>query len=418
MCRLHDTGHNKTTTILEMKIVNEIRYLITAVAAITASIGCKKPYLPLVVASNPNYLVVEGVINNGNDSTIIRLGRTTTISSDTLTKPELNAVVTVQSNTNNTYPLREKDNGYYVSPGLNLSASNKYQLKIVTKDSKAYQSDFESVKNSPPIDSVYYQIKSNGLQIYTATHDRLKQTTYYRWEYAETYIIHSEYDSFYIHVKDPFDTVLSRLPGQQVYTCWVTGQSSTIYLNSSAKLLKDVIADNTLNFIPSTSNKVATRYSILVKQYALSTDAYNYWQNLKKNTEQLGGIFDAQPSEISGNIHCITIPSEPVIGFISVGSYTQGRIFIDNRDLPAWRPDPDPYYADCFILNFLFSDPLQAGTNTVAKNLYTDLYVPVNIIATTGKKGPIILGWTGAPNHCVDCTLRGTNKKPVFWTNE
>ncbi len=379
---------------------------------------CKKPYLPAVVASNANYLVVEGVINPGSDSTIIKLSRTTTISSDTLTKPELNATVTVQSNTNVTYPLTEKGSGYYISPGLNLSASNKYQVRIVTKDSKAYQSDFEAVKNSPPIDSVYYQIKSNGVQIYSAAHDPSNSTTYYRWEYAETYIIHSKYDSYYIHVKDPYDTVLARLPNQQIYQCWITNQSSTIYLNSSAKLLKDVITGNALNFIPSTSEKIASRYSILIKQYALTADAYNYWQNLKKNTEQLGSIFDAQPSEISGNIHCITIPSEPVIGFISVGSYTQSRIFIANRNLPAWLPDPDPYYADCFILKFLFTDPLQGSTNTVATDIYTDLYVPVDIIATTGKKGPVILGWTGAPEHCVDCTLRGTNIQPGFWTNE
>lgn len=38
--------------------------------------ACKKPYTPDVVASPNSYLVVEGVINSGSDSTIIKLNRT------------------------------------------------------------------------------------------------------------------------------------------------------------------------------------------------------------------------------------------------------------------------------------------------------------------------------------------------------
>jgi len=377
--------------------------------------SCKKAYLPPVVASNANYLVVEGVINSGQDSTIIKLSRTSPLSSDTIAKPELNATVVVESSSNASYPLTEKGNGYYVSPGLNLSASNKYQLKIVTTDNKAYQSDFVAVKNSPPIDSVYYQIKGNSLQIYSATHDPSNSTRYYRWEYAETYILHSYYNSAGIHVRDPYDTVLFRLPDQEIYTCWVSDLSSSIFLNSSVKLSNDVIAGNPLNIIPSTSNKIAVRYSILVKQYALTEDAYNYWQILKKNTEQLGSIFDAQPSEISGNIHCVTIPAEPVIGFLSAGSYSQTRIFIDDAYLPAWRPDPDPYYAGCYILPFLYFNP-RTMENEVQTSIYSDIYMPVQAI-TTGGPSPKILGWTGAPPQCVDCTLRGTNIQPSFWVN-
>ena len=57
--------------------------------------SCKKPYLPTVVATNSNYLVVEGTINTGQDSTVIKSSRTTAIYSDAPTKPELNATVEI-----------------------------------------------------------------------------------------------------------------------------------------------------------------------------------------------------------------------------------------------------------------------------------------------------------------------------------
>jgi hypothetical protein len=394
--------------------MNKVWYYITiAVIAggLSISTGCRKPYLPPVIASSSNYLVVEGVIDPGQDSTIIRLSRTVSLSSTIGTKPELNAAVVVESDANTTYPLYEKGNGYYFSPGLNLNASNKYHLRITTSG-KVYQSDFVAVKNSPPIDSVYYRIESNGLQIYADTHDPSNSTRYYRWDFAETYIVQSLYNSHEIHVKDPGDTVLARPPAEQIFQCWVTDSANNINLNSSAKLSNDVITKNIIDFIPSTSEKLGNRYSILVKQYALTEDAYNYWTQLKKNTEQLGSIFDSQPSEIPGNIHCVTVPSEPVLGFISVGSYSQSRIFIDNFYLPAWLP-VKPYYDGCFLVSVYYVDATQNYTNTVASNIYNDLYIPIDPITVPHQ--PIILGFTASKSKCADCTLRGTNKEPGFW---
>jgi hypothetical protein len=126
----------------------------------------------------------------------------------------------------------------------------------------------------------------------------------------------------------------------------------------------------------------------------------------------LGSIFDAQPSEIPGNIHCVTVPSEPVLGFISVGSYSQSRIFIDNFYLPAWLP-VKPYYDGCYLSMFYYQDLTQGKTNTVATDIYGLGYVPVSPV--TVPHSPIILGYTASTPQCVDCTLRGTNKEPGFW---
>src|SRR5580658_10004312 len=87
---------------------------------VISALACKKPYNPPAITGNGNYLVVEGVINSGSDSTVIKLSRTVNISSKVTANPESDAVVTVESDQGVSFPLTETPNGNYVSPGLNL----------------------------------------------------------------------------------------------------------------------------------------------------------------------------------------------------------------------------------------------------------------------------------------------------------
>lgn len=375
--------------------------------------GCKKPYAPSVTTATNSFLVVEGMINTGADSTIIHIAHTIPLSAPTgtLPPPELNAGVVVESDANATYPLTDAGNGYYVSSGLNLSATNKYRLKITTSGNTVYESDFVPVKNSPPIDSVNYMFNSDGLDIHVSTHDPSNSTRYYRWSYDETWIIHSNFDSFEELHKVPFDTILPRPLEDQIYQCWQNHRSNVIVLGSTAALTQDIISQTKLTSIATGSEKVANRYSILVKQYALTPDAFNYWQQLKKNTEQLGSIFDPQPSEIQGNIHSVSNPSESVVGYISAGSVSQKRIFIDIRDLPSWPPITDN---GCKTDTLLFVG--KGGNNEVRDFLYLENQIPISSI-TLRPGGPII-GYSAGTPECVDCTLRGSNKPPAFWTNQ
>jgi len=374
--------------------------------------GCKKPYDPPAITNTSNYLVVEGIINSGSDSTVIQLSRTIPLSSTATPPPVTGATVSVQGDQNTSYPLNETVPGTYVAAGLNLDNSHKYRLSINT-GGEQYLSDFVPVLNSPPIDSVTYTVASNGVNIFSNTHDPTNTVNYYRWDFQETWIFHSNYNSsFYSNG----DTVLSRNASQEIYTCWGNDASSTIILNSSAKLKSAVIANNPIAFVPSTSGKFTQEYSILVRQYALTGDAYNFWVNLKKITEQLGSIFDAQPSEINGNIHSVTNPAEPVIGYISVGATSSKRIFIRDQQVPAW-PQNLPF---CTIDTFLYKYYPQGSTQAVNQvNEYinylkgaTDPEIPVSSI---GPPGGLPIGYSASTPQCVDCTLRGTNIQPSFW---
>ena len=409
-----------------MKRYNYIIFIVIWIA------GCRKPYNPPAVRASGSYLVVEGVINGGTDSTVIKLSRTVNLSSKNVTNPVIGATLTVERDDNTVYPLTETANGHYMSPGINLDSTRKYRIRIKTANDE-YLSDFVPVLNSPPIDSVSYVIGNNGINIYSDTHDPKNNTHYYRWDYQETWIIHSNYYSFY---QSNGDSVIARdMINDQVYQCWQSDTSNVIILASSSNLSKDVIINNPITFIGPATGKLGGRnsiitsqaasganvYSILLRQYALTSDAYTFWTNMKTNSEQLGSIFDTQPSSVSGNIHSINNPAEVVIGYISAGSIASKRIFLSNQQIPvslSLTINPE-CKLDSFYYSYIppgYFLPLNQENEYFNYNSGAQYgrveYVP---IAALFDKYGMVIGHTGSTEACVDCTLRGTNKEPAFW---
>jgi hypothetical protein len=374
-----------------------------------ALVCCKKPYNPPASSTTNSYLVVEGVINPGNDSTVIKVSRTVKLNDKIANNPVLGAVVTVESDQNSSVALYDINNaGQYSSPGLNLSASRKYRLRIKTTGGE-YLSDFEVVKLTPPIDSVGYYVQNGIVNLYVNAHDATNSTRYYRYDYSETWAFHAKYESDY--VLDPVsNTIQRRTADQDVYHCFGNDASSNIVLTSTEKLARDVVYQSPLIQIPLTSEKVETKYSIIVRQYALTPDAYMFYQNLKKNSEQLGSIFDAQPSQLSGNIHNVTNPVEPVVGYITVSTVQSKRIFIAHEALPG---DVQPIYPyDCENDSALYKDKL--GTNQVQNTLINP---PIDYIPTSAITAPNagIIGFKYSTIPCAECTVRGTTQTPAFW---
>jgi hypothetical protein len=397
---------------------NVYRMICSITLLIAATSGCKKPYEPPVISSNNSYLVIEGLINSGTDSTFIKLTRTVKLSSKAAPAPELNAVVTVESDQNTTYQLQDAGNGLYESAPLNLSPNAKYRLRVKTSDNKEYLSDLVEAKDTPDIDSISYSVQNNGVQFSVNTHDPKNNTRYYRWDFDETWQYISYYPSFYKLDSTGYPTYRINYNGpDNIYQCYATAQSHQVLLGSSAKLTNDVISYAPVDFISAGSGKISHGYSVMLRQYALTSEGFAYWQNVKKNTEQLGSIFDAQPSTLQGNIHCVTNPTEPVIGFISVSSVTAKRLYVDNHFaglfVPFYVEPPD---AGACPLKSIFIAPAQSFQDRLNQIFRTGDTVLVNAINPPGV--PIIVGYTYAWKECVDCRTKqpyGTNTHPVFW---
>ena len=373
-------------------------------ALLAAIFSCRKPYVPKAITNPPNYLVVEGTIFSGADSTIFKLSRTVNISSDSTTNPVTGAQVSVETN-NSTFSLSELRPGYYFSPAQNLDPSQQYRLRIILADQTTYLSDFVPLKTTPPIDSIGFIIQNTGLQLYVNAHDANNSTRYYRWAYEETWQFQAKYQSTTI---TNGIALMPRKANYQIFSCFAGDISSTILLGSSAKLSQDVI-HAALVFIPSTSEKVGIKYSILLRQYALTPDAFTFWTSLKTNSEQLGSIFDAQPSQINGNIHNISNPNERVFGYVSACTVQTKRIFIPHSSLPGSWNVKYPY--DCSLDSLWYDNPKTHENQVLELIPFGSNKVPVSYFGTSLG----ILGYFGTSHECADCTIRGSVYQPYFW---
>lgn len=383
-----------------------IYYIIVIIGIIFIS-SCKEKYIPPVIDSNLNYLVIDGALINGSDSTIIRLSRTKKLDEESKKTFEQNAQLTVEDAEGiSLYHFQEINNqGVYAVPGMTLDGNRKYRLRIKTVNGKEYLSDDIEVKATPPIDSVSWLLKTDGVTIYVNSHDPSANTKYYLWQYAETYDYYSKLYSVikYNSTGTTFDEMFPfRATEEQIYHCWRSGQSSQILLGSTTSLSEDRINMSAVRFIPKASIEINSLYSILVKQYALTKDAFEYLQNVKKISEQTGSLFDNQPSEISGNMHCVSDPSEKVIGYLIASSLQQKRIFISEPEVRPWGyaefcPDERtiPLILDSIKLFFGGSSPL---------------------LTPLRKTAPRFTGVIAGQPSCSDClTKNGTNIKPDFW---
>ncbi len=369
--------------------------------------SCKEKFNANIQSPPTGYLVVEGFINSGTDPTLINLSRSVGLSDNVNFIWETNAVLNIESETNEIFPLTGIGNGAYSSESLSLDNTKKYRLKIRTQDNKEYISDFANFKHTPDIDSLSWMRSNEGVKLFVNTHDPLNNTKYYRWDYEETWEFTAPYYSsltylydptgvpFKVDFKNPYHTV-----DTTVHTCWNTINSTNINIGSSEKLSNDIIHLPLLNIEPA-SVQLSVLYSLYVRQYALSREAYSFYQKIEKNTENLGSIFDAQPSDLTGNIHCVTDPAEIVVGYIDISEEKTKRIFIRSDELPGWG-----YGTRCsdVIIDNHPDSILKYGLN-----LYPT--VPLSLDIVGGVKEFYATGELS----CVDCTANGTNVKPSFW---
>ena len=174
-----------------------------------------------------------------------------------------------------------------------------------------------------------------------STHGDPGKTQYYMWNYREDWEIRASYITTCY-----FDPDMNRIYEDSNYPtfyCWKKEISRNILIGSTEKLKEHLIINNKLLDVPVNEDRFTVLYSIQVQQRALSKEGYEYYLNVQQQNEEMGGIFTPQPSEIQGNISCISQPKRRTIGYVGVyKNISEKRIYIHPNEIK--RP---PLYSGC-----------------------------------------------------------------------
>lgn len=356
------------------------------------SAACVTQFIP-ETDEEKDLLVVEGLITDLRGINTVRLSKTLPLASKSTTKPANGYTVSISDDLGNTFMLNEVTGGTYTTDSAVFRGvpGRKYQLIIKSNNKTGpdftYRSIPAEMKPVPPIDSLYYEKielqgeyfrKHDACQIYLDTHDPDNECRFYRWNYTETWEFHI-----------PFP-VTNRI-------CWMTYNADVINVKSTFLLSEDRVTKYPLLYIPATTDRLSVHYSMLVNQYSLSEDEFDYWSKLQNITEEIGSLYDITPAVIPGNIFCVEDPGLTVLGYFSVSSCSSKRIFIEENFKGLANP-----YSECI------SDTVRTIRGLQGLNSY------VWVLEDHGMEMPPFYVLTQTEG-CVDCRIRGSAVKPSWW---
>ena len=283
-----------------------------------------------------------------------------------------------------------------------LPAGQRYRLHFEDMESgEVYESDWLEVCAAPTIDDMSYILDEERGELNVALSMHCNGHSHFRWSFVEDWEFHTEIRTFYYY--EPTTNEILRFPeDENSYYCWSRYESPEIKIFSTSDQVDDRFVDLEFHRIPSKDRRLQIMYHITVHLEAMDENAYKYWQNILDNSQGQGTIFSPTPSQMSGNIHCISNPSVPVIGYISAAVQTTGDMYYDNA-VEDFYEKPNPEHIDTIRVKpeeyYMY---------------YRMGYAPLDLILGDGPPG-----YDWAPRRCVDCRANGgTKDKPAGWPND
>lgn len=202
-----------------------------------------------------------------------------------------------------------KNDDQYESEWESFEENNNRMGNVSFVETERYETQFRPGDASPVIRSVRGINLTVNLPEFNS-----EEKSYYKWEYESTWIF-----------------VAGRLSRENpFYRCWVLGNSYLSQYNIAE--VNSGGFDQELVFINVESNeRVAENLSVLVKQFRISKEYYNFLNELNEQS-QAGNIFAAPPYNLKTNYKSIN-KQKPVFGFFSVVHEEARRIYFSEDDL-------------------------------------------------------------------------------------
>jgi len=137
-------------------------------------------------------------------------------------------------------------------------------------------------------------------------------------------------------------TITKGMMNEMTFFCWFTTDDKSLrftsekYPSASGEINNQVVsvtdADGKITVTDMSLQKrgygdtVVTIHEhkriIRINQYRLNPDSYLWYKGIEKQSSSEGKVFDPLPSQLSGNISCLTDPARHVLGFFEVSPVT------------------------------------------------------------------------------------------------
>lgn len=416
-CRSPIMPYNSNPTSLKLGH-KTILILISVFAFYT----CIDPYDP-ILNRYESLLVVEGVITDQDISNTIKLSRT---FQDKDNNPVMvsDAIVNISDDKAIITSFKNVGKGIYKTDSLQFRGvpGRFYTLHIITSNGDEYKSESCVMTPVPDIDKIYFEKneefvsngteKDEGIMIFLDSKDG-EQGSYCRWDYEETWEFKVPYPRKYAYLGDE---VVTPVPIKDY--CWKKSKSNEIIINSlssgpSGKIIKQPV----LFIATDKSDRLSIQYSILIKQYSVSKNEYDFWSNLKMVNENVGDLFATQPYPVISNIHNISNSKEKVLGYFQVSAIKEKRFFIKARDLAGLNL---PFFV--YPCERIEASPKENPWNQFKPPLtFDEIY---KALTTSGyyfvepkysQTGFLLDAMVFTKPECADCEITGTVTKPEFW---
>ncbi|CAL2082932.1 conserved hypothetical protein [Tenacibaculum sp. 190524A05c] len=370
-------------------------------------------------------LVVKAIITNEVKQHTVELSRTIPIDSTELS-PEKSAFVSLVDDLGTTYNFTETEDGIYTSiNSFGADPARSYTLSIQTNNGQRYNSTTEKLPENSNIDDIRASVENDDIEgpfiaFKVNATGNSSDGSYYRYEYDETYKIKSfVWSPFRIRILSnisPYD--FDYIPKDpDIYGegfCYTSDTSNSILITETKTLSQDQVSGFTVRKVPLQSYIVGQRYSILLKQYVLNQNTYDYYTLLDKFSDPSDIFTQTQVGNIPSNITSENNPTtDLVIGFFEVSSITSKRFFFNRTDITDAYYDnyTDSSLCDEFP-NPAFNDGF--GNSPFLELLNTHIFYnepPGGLGGSPSGGGPYQL----ILKQCGDCSHLGSVIEPDFW---
>jgi len=307
---------------------------IVLVLIVLLLVACKEEFWP-ELSEFENILVVDGSITNEPGPYEIKLSISTSVQNPQFI-PYSGAKVSIIDDEGLVESLVEKSPGYYQTAdnGFHGVVGKAYKISIAL-NGKTYETSYQTIPEPVGIEDIYAKIETRatenefytlyGYQFYLDTEMAKSDTTFYLWRIYGTYKYRSDFLIRYI-----WDGRLIPFPQpDSLYTCYNDDNIDNFYTMSTIGLAEPVIRGLPLNFVNTETRKLSIRYSLLVKQFSLNRNTYEYFDRVNAISSDQESLFTEQPYQVRGNIFNVENSDELVLGYFLVGGVSEKRIYVD-----------------------------------------------------------------------------------------